>query len=129
RRLTRDLRGCYNSSAMDRFPAAGDTDPLTRDQVIQVLRTIYDPEIPVNIWDLGLIYDIAQENGKVRIQMTLTALGCPIGPVLAEEIRWKVGQLPGVEEVEVDIVFNPPWTPERLTEEGRLALQSMGYPV
>ncbi|MDR7477587.1 MAG: iron-sulfur cluster assembly protein, partial [Armatimonadota bacterium] len=86
-------------------------------------------EIPVNIWDLGLIYDIAQENGKVRIQMTLTALGCPIGPVLAEEIRWKVGQLPGVEEVEVDIVFSPPWTPERLTEEGRLALQSMGYPV
>jgi metal-sulfur cluster biosynthetic enzyme len=83
----------------------------------------------VNIWDLGLIYDIAHEEGKVKIQMTLTALGCPIGPVLAEEIRAKVGQLPGVEEVEVEIVFSPPWTPERLTDEGRLALQSMGYPV
>lgn len=101
----------------------------TREEIIEVLKTCYDPEIPVNIWDLGLIYDIAQEDGKVRIQMTLTALGCPIGPVLAEEIRWKVGQLPGVEEVDVDIVFSPPWTPERLTEEGRLALQSMGYPV
>ncbi|MCS7234622.1 MAG: iron-sulfur cluster assembly protein [Armatimonadota bacterium] len=101
----------------------------TREEIVEVLKTCYDPEIPVNIWDLGLIYDIAQEDGKVRIQMTLTALGCPIGPVLAEEIRWKVGQLPGVEEVEVDIVFSPPWTPERLTEEGRLALQSMGYPV
>ncbi|MDQ7801699.1 MAG: iron-sulfur cluster assembly protein [Armatimonadota bacterium] len=101
----------------------------SREEIVEVLKTCYDPEIPVNIWDLGLIYDIAQENGKVRIQMTLTALGCPIGPVLAEEIRWKVGQLPGVEEVEVDIVFSPPWTPERLTEEGRLALQSMGYPV
>jgi metal-sulfur cluster biosynthetic enzyme len=101
----------------------------TREEIIEVLKTCYDPEIPVNIWDLGLIYDIAQEDGKVRIQMTLTALGCPIGPVLAEEIRWKVGQLPGVEEVDVEIVFSPPWTPERLTEEGRLALQSMGYPV
>ncbi|MER3455863.1 MAG: hypothetical protein C4303_02140 [candidate division GAL15 bacterium] len=101
----------------------------TREEIVEVLKTCYDPEIPVNIWDLGLIYDISQEDGKVYIKMTLTALGCPIGPVLAEEIRWKVGQLPGVEEVEVDIVFSPPWTPERLTEEGRLALQSMGYPV
>lgn len=101
----------------------------SREEIVEVLKTCYDPEIPVNIWDLGLIYDITQQDGKVRIQMTLTALGCPIGPVLAEEIRWKVGQLPGVEEVEVDIVFSPPWTPERLTEEGRLALQSMGYPV
>lgn len=94
-----------------------------------MLKTCYDPEIPVNIWDLGLIYDIHQEDGRVKIQMTLTAMGCPIGPVLAEEIRWKVGQLPGVDEVDVEIVFSPPWTPERLTEEGRLALQSMGYPV
>ena len=101
----------------------------SREEIVEVLKTCYDPEIPVNIWDLGLIYDISQEDGKVRITMTLTALGCPIGPVLAEEIQWKVGQLPGVEEVEVDIVFSPPWTPERLTEEGRLALQSMGYPV
>lgn len=101
----------------------------TREEIVEVLKTCYDPEIPVNIWDLGLIYDISQENGRVKIQMTLTAMGCPIGPVLAEEIRWKVGQLPEVEEVEVEITFSPPWTPDRLTEEGRLALQSMGYPV
>lgn len=101
----------------------------TREEIVEVLKTCYDPEIPVNIWDLGLIYDIHQEDGRVKIQMTLTAMGCPIGPVLAEEIRWKVGQLPGVDEVDVEIVFSPPWTPERLTEEGRLALQSMGYPV
>ncbi len=101
----------------------------TREEIVEVLKTCYDPEIPVNIWDLGLIYDIHQEDGRVKIQMTLTAMGCPIGPVLAEEIRWKVGQLPGVDEVDVEIVFSPPWTPEHLTEEGRLALQSMGYPV
>ncbi|MDR5708765.1 MAG: iron-sulfur cluster assembly protein [Armatimonadota bacterium] len=101
----------------------------TREEIIEVLRTCYDPEIPVNIWDLGLIYDIQQENGRIAIRMTLTALGCPIGPILAEEIRTKLLELPGVEEVEVEIVFSPPWTPERLTEEGRLVLQSMGFPV
>ncbi len=101
----------------------------TREEIIEVLKTCYDPEIPVNIWDLGLIYDVRQEDGKVYIRMTLTALGCPIGPILAEEIRTKLMALEGVEDVEVEIVFSPPWTPDRLTEEGRLVLQSMGYPV
>ncbi|MDR7415291.1 MAG: iron-sulfur cluster assembly protein [Armatimonadota bacterium] len=101
----------------------------SREEIIEVLKTCYDPEIPVNIWDLGLIYDIQQQDGRIYIQMTLTALGCPIGPILAEEIRAKLLELPGVEDVEVEIVFSPPWTPERLTEEGRLVLQSMGFPV
>ncbi len=101
----------------------------TREEIIEVLKTCYDPEIPVNIWDLGLIYDIQQQDGRVYIRMTLTALGCPIGPILAEEIRGKLLQLEGVEDVEVEIVFDPPWTPDRLTEEGRLVLQSMGFPV
>ncbi|MCS7171909.1 MAG: iron-sulfur cluster assembly protein [Armatimonadetes bacterium] len=101
----------------------------TREEIIEVLKTCYDPEIPVNVWDLGLIYDIQQDNGRIFIRMTLTAMGCPIGPILAEEIRTKLLELPGVEEVEVEIVFSPPWTPERLTEEGRLVLQSMGFPV
>jgi len=101
----------------------------SREEIVEVLKTCYDPEIPVNIWDLGLIYDLRQEDGKVYIRMTLTALGCPIGPILAEEIRTKLMALEGVEDVEVEIVFSPAWTPDRLTEEGRLVLQSMGYPV
>ncbi len=101
----------------------------TREEIIEVLKTCYDPEIPVNIWDLGLIYDIHQQDGRVYIRMTLTALGCPVGPLLAEEIREKLLQLEGVEDVAVEIVFDPPWTPDRLTEEGRLVLQSMGFPV
>lgn len=113
---------------MDQFPAAGDTDSLTRDQVIQVLRTIYDPEIPVNIWDLGLIYDLQVTGSDVAIRMTLTAVGCPIGPHIAAEIENKL-QAIGAERVTVDFVWTPPWTPDRLTEEGRLALQSMGFPV
>ncbi len=102
---------------------------VTREQVIEVLKTCYDPEIPLNIWDLGLVYDIAIEGSTVNITMTLTAIGCPVGPWLAEDIRGKLLQLEGIEEVNVNFVWSPPWTPERLTPEGRMALQAMGYPV
>jgi metal-sulfur cluster biosynthetic enzyme len=105
-----------------------DPEALTRDQVVAVLRTIYDPEIPVNIYDLGLIYDLAVTGWDVTIKMTLTAVGCPIGPYVAEEIRNKL-QAIGAGTVVVEFVWSPPWTPDRLSEEGRLALQSMGYPV
>jgi metal-sulfur cluster biosynthetic enzyme len=101
----------------------------TSEEIIEAIKSCYDPEIPVNIWDLGLIYDLKQNDGRVAIKMTLTALGCPVGPMLAEEIKGKVGRLDGVTDVDVEIVFSPPWTPERLTDEGRLVLQSMGYPV
>jgi metal-sulfur cluster biosynthetic enzyme len=96
---------------------------------MEVLKTCYDPEIPVNIYDLGLIYDYQRTNERIDVKMTLTALGCPVGPMLAEEIRSKLRQLPGVEDVNVEIVFSPPWTPAKLTADGRLVLQSMGYPV
>lgn len=101
---------------------------LARDQVVDVLKTIYDPEIPVNIWDLGLIYDLQVARHDVAIKMTLTAVGCPIGPHIGEEVRNRL-QAIGADGVTVDFVWSPPWTPERLTDEGRLTLQSMGYPV
>jgi metal-sulfur cluster biosynthetic enzyme len=107
---------------------AQETDTLTRGQAVEVLKTIYDPEIPVNIYDLGLIYDLAVGGWDVTIKMTLTAVGCPIGPAIAEEIRNKL-QSVGADNVVVDFVWSPPWTPDRLSEEGRLALQSMGFPV
>lgn len=101
---------------------------LDRDQVVEVLKTVYDPEIPVNIWDLGLVYDLTVSDAAVAIKMTLTALGCPIGPAIAAEIEEKVKAL-GAQTVTVDFVWSPPWTPERLTQEGREMLQAMGYPV
>lgn len=105
-----------------------ETDTLTREQAVEVLKMIYDPEIPVNIYDLGLIYDLEVVGWDVTIKMTLTAVGCPIGPAIAEEIRNKL-QSVGAGNVIVDFVWSPPWTPDRLSEDGRLALQSMGYPV
>ncbi len=101
---------------------------ITRENVINILRTIFDPEIPVNIWDLGLIYEVDQSDHAVKIRMTLTAMGCPIGPAIAAEIENKL-QTIGVETVKVDFVWSPPWTPDRLTADGREQLQMMGYPV
>jgi len=105
-----------------------DTDTLTREKVVQVLGTVFDPKIPLNICDLGLIYDLQIAGNDVSIKMTLTAVGCPIGPAIAGEIENKL-QSVGAERVTVDFVWSPPWSPTRLTDDGRLALQSMGYPV
>ena len=102
---------------------------VTRDQVIEVLKTCFDPEIPVNIWDLGLIYDITIVGGGVNIKMTLTAVGCSMGPMLISDIEAKLLGVEGVEECKVEMVWSPPWTPERLSDDGRLSLQAMGYPV
>jgi metal-sulfur cluster biosynthetic enzyme len=102
---------------------------VTRDQVLDVLKTCYDPEIPVNIWDLGLIYDITIVGGAVNIKMTLTAVGCSLGPQLVGEIENKLLSVDGVEDCKVEMVWSPPWTPERLSEDGRLSLQAMGFPV
>jgi len=102
---------------------------ITRDQVIDILKTCFDPEIPVNVWDLGLIYDIAIIEGVVNIQMTLTAVGCSMGPQLVGEIESKLLGLDGIEDAKVEMVWNPPWSPERLSEDGRFSLQAMGYPI
>jgi metal-sulfur cluster biosynthetic enzyme len=102
---------------------------ITRDQVIEVLKTCFDPEIPVNIWDLGLIYDITIVEDVVNVQMTLTAVGCSLGPQIIAEIETKLLGIDGVENAKVEMVWNPPWSPERLSEDGRLSLQAMGFSV
>lgn len=101
----------------------------TRDQVIEVLKTCFDPEIPVNIWDLGLIYDITIVEDAVNIKMTLTAVGCSLGPQIVSEIESKLFGIDGVEDAKVEMVWNPPWSPERLSDDGRLSLQAMGFSV
>ncbi|HEY2599016.1 MAG TPA: iron-sulfur cluster assembly protein [Candidatus Dormibacteraeota bacterium] len=92
------------------------------EDVIEVLRQCYDPEIPVNIVDLGLIYDIAIKPERVDIKMTLTALGCPMAAEVMTDVRDHLLTLPGISDAGVDIVYEPVWTPERLTEEARWEL-------
>ena len=90
--------------------------------VWHALRSVYDPEIPVNIADLGLIYAVRVENDKVDIEMTLTAPGCGMGPVLIEEVKDRVRQVPNLIDVEVALVFEPPWSRDMMTEEAQLEL-------
>ncbi|HEV7671116.1 MAG TPA: SUF system Fe-S cluster assembly protein [Thermoanaerobaculia bacterium] len=91
--------------------------------VVEVLQTVYDPEIPVNIYELGLIYDLdVQATGRVHIQMTLTAPACPVAGTLPGEIRAKVAGVPGVTEAEVELVWEPAWDPSRMSEAARLQL-------
>lgn len=94
-----------------------------RDNVIAALRTVYDPEIPINIYDLGLIYDIdLLPEGRVDIRMTLTAPACPVAGEMPGVVEERVIQVPGVDEVRVDLVWDPPWGRERLSEEAKLQL-------
>ena len=95
---------------------------VTISEVQEALRDVYDPEIPVNVLDLGLIYDIKIDEGQVYVQMTLTAPGCGMGPYIAQNAEWRIAEIDGVEDVEVDMVFDPPWSPDLITEEGKKLL-------
>jgi FeS assembly SUF system protein len=95
----------------------------TEEAIVAVLKTVYDPEIPVNVYDLGLIYGVEIDDRRnVRIEMTLTAPSCPASDYIMEDIRMKVESVEGVEGVEVDLVFEPAWNRDMMTEEARLDL-------
>lgn len=95
----------------------------TEEEVLKMLKTVFDPEIPVNIYDLGLIYRIdLPGNGICNIDMTLTAPGCPAADFLVEDIKQKVGSIPEIQDVNVNIVFQPEWNKEMMSEEAKLEL-------
>jgi FeS assembly SUF system protein len=96
---------------------------LLRDNVVTALRTIFDPEIPVNIYDLGLIYDLAVDaEGRIGIRMTLTAPACPVAGTFPATVEQRLYEVPGVTEVRVDLVWDPPWNLDVLTDEVKLQL-------
>ena len=101
-------------------PLNSQTLRATKEEIIEAIRGVYDPEIPVNVYDMGLIYDIKLfENGNIHIDMTLTAPGCPVAGILPQQVAEAVAALEGAGEVTVQIVWEPLWTIERMTEEGR----------
>jgi FeS assembly SUF system protein len=106
----------------DSAPAGNIRDEIVKEQVIEALQTVYDPEIPVNIYELGLIYDLVVENGEVWIKMTLTSPACPVAGTLPIEVENKAASVPGVENVEVELVWEPPYSMEMMSEAARLQL-------
>jgi probable FeS assembly SUF system protein SufT len=125
---------CEHADAINGFSVpseatAGDVfgKTFSEQAVWAALKTCFDPEIPINIVDLGLVYDLAIESTpsgghRVDVKMTLTAQGCGMGPVIAEDARQKIAALPTVEEAKVHIVWDPLWTPQMISEEGRQKL-------
>jgi FeS assembly SUF system protein len=95
---------------------------VQEEDVIEVLREVFDPEIPVNIVDLGLVYEIAIKPARVDVKMTLTAMGCPMAGEVMTDVRDHLLKLPGIEDAGVELVYEPPWTPERMTEDARWEL-------
>ena len=95
----------------------------TEEQIVKMLRTVYDPEIPVNIYDLGLIYDIELlPDGSAKITMTLTAPNCPASDFIIEDVRIKTESVPGITRAEVILTFEPAWNKDMMTEEAQLEL-------
>lgn len=93
------------------------------DQIVETLKTCYDPEIPVNIYDMGLIYDIRVEpTGEATVKMTLTSPNCPAAQSLPAEVEAKVKSIPGVTDTTIDVVWDPPWNMDMMSEEARLQL-------
>ena len=95
---------------------------VPKESIEKALRKVIDPELHLDVWSLGLIYDIGIDNSKVKILMSLTSPVCPYGPELINDVRRNVSVLDGVSQVEVEITFSPPWSPERMTDEARITL-------
>ncbi len=92
------------------------------EKIVKMLRTVFDPEIPVNVYDLGLIYKIEMENGVAHIDMTLTAPNCPAADFIIDDIRSKVESIEGIERADVQLVFEPEWSQDMMSEEAKLDL-------
>lgn len=93
-----------------------------RGQVMDALRNVHDPELGINIVDLGLVYDVRIEGDTVHIDYTLTTMGCPIGPMIETEIKRMLEPIEGVDQVEAEMTLTPPWTPDKMSEEAKAAL-------
>lgn len=102
----------------------------TREQVLEALKVVKDPEIPVNVVDLGLIYDVeVLDSGLIEITMTLTSVGCPVQDLIRSDAELAVGRLDGVNEVNVEFVWTPPWGPDKMTEDGKRQMRMFGFNV
>jgi metal-sulfur cluster biosynthetic enzyme len=91
-------------------------------QVLDALRQVDDPELGINIVDLGLVYDVSIEGDAVHVTYTLTTMGCPIGPLIEQQIKQMIEPIEGIDRVEAEMVLTPPWTPEKMSEEAKAAL-------
>jgi FeS assembly SUF system protein len=119
----RDYLAGFLAGETEAEPAGVSTKEELRDSVIEALKSVYDPEIPVDIYELGLIYDVAiSEDGDATIAMTLTTPHCPVAESLPNEVELRVLSVPGIRDAVVNLVWDPPWDPSKMSDEARLEL-------
>lgn len=99
------------------------------EQCHEALEDVTDPELPISIVDLGLVYDVTVEDGHASVDMTLTAMGCPAAQLITEEVSERLLELDGVDSVDVEIVWDPVWTKDKMTDAGKMQLRSLGIGV
>ena len=111
----------YSEETQTAVEVVGDT-AISVDDIFAELRECYDPEIPVNVVDLGLVYALRIEDGAVAVTMTLTAIGCPVAPEVMAEVEARIKEVEHVDSCEVTLTFDPPWSPERMTDDAKWEL-------
>ena len=94
----------------------------TKEEVLELLRTVEDPELGMDVVDLGLVYEVEVEDTKANVTYSLTSMGCPAGPLIAQDIDSAVRQVEGIQDVELELTFDPPWTPERMSDDAKFIL-------
>ena len=94
----------------------------TKEEVLEILRTVEDPELGMDIVDLGLVYEVEVEGPTAKVRYSLTSMGCPAGPLIAQDIDRVAREVPGVEDVDLELTFDPPWTPDRMSEDAKFIL-------
>jgi metal-sulfur cluster biosynthetic enzyme len=104
------------SEASDGAPAR------VEDRILESLKDVIDPELGINIVDLGLVYDVQVEDDTVRVEYTLTTMGCPIGPMIESQMQQSLKDIEGVDNLQAELVFSPPWSPEKMSDEAKAAL-------
>ena len=118
----RDYLAGFLSGETEAKPAAADNEEL-KDRVVEALKSVYDPEIPVDIYELGLIYDVEiSKDGDAVVTMTLTTPHCPVAESLPNEVELRVLSVPGIRDAEVKLIWDPPWDPSKMSDEARLEL-------
>ncbi len=120
--IHQDTRATEGPTGDAQGSVQGNGDGLSEEQVRDALRNVFDPELGINIVDLGLVYSVRVEDGVVHIEYTLTTMGCPIGPLIEQQMEQLLATVPGVQAVDAEMVLRPPWSPEMMSEEAKAAL-------
>ena len=94
----------------------------TKEEVLEVLRQVEDPELGMDVVDLGLVYEVEIEGSKAKVQYSLTSMGCPAGPLIAGDMDGAIRQVEGIDDVELELTFDPPWTPDRMSDDAKFIL-------